>query len=40
LRVETVVPAAIANQVVEALCEAHPYEEVAFELYQLVELVP
>src|SRR5438067_3581534 len=40
LRVETVVPAAIANQVVDALCEAHPYEEVAFELYQLVELVP
>ena len=40
LRVETVVPAAIANQVVEALCKAHPYEEVAFELYQLVELVP
>jgi len=40
LRVETVVPAAIARQVVDALSEAHPYEEVAFELYQLVELVP
>ena len=38
LRVETVVPAAIARQVVDALCEAHPYEEVAFELYPLAEL--
>jgi hypothetical protein len=40
LRVETVVPAATAAQVVEALREAHPYEEVAFELYPLVELEP
>jgi len=40
LRVETVVPAAIARQVVDALCEAHPYEEVAFELYPLAELAP
>jgi hypothetical protein len=38
LRVETVVPAETAAQVVEALREAHPYEEVAFELYPLVEL--
>ena len=38
LRVETVVPATIARQVVEALREAHPYEEVAFELYPLAEL--
>ena len=38
LRVETVVPAEIAAQVVEALREAHPYEEVAFELYPLVDL--
>jgi len=40
LRVETVVPAEAAAEVVEALREAHPYEEVAFELYPLVELQP
>jgi hypothetical protein len=40
LRVETVVPAAIVRRVVDALREAHPYEEVAFELYPLVELAP
>jgi hypothetical protein len=33
-----VVPATIAPQVVDALREAHPYEEVAFELYPLAEL--
>jgi hypothetical protein len=38
LRVETVVPADRATAVVAALREAHPYEEVAFELYPLVEL--
>jgi len=38
LRVETVVPAEQARAVVEALIAAHPYEEVAFELYPLVEL--
>ena len=40
LRVETVVPADLALQVVEALREAHPYEEVAFELYPLVDPAP
>jgi hypothetical protein len=40
LRVETVVPAERAQDVVAALREAHPYEEVAFELYPLVELEP
>ena len=40
VRVETVVAAEYAGQVVEALREAHPYEEVAFELYPLVELEP
>jgi hypothetical protein len=40
LRVETVVPAETAAAVVEALQAAHPYEEVAFELYPLVELEP
>jgi hypothetical protein len=38
IRVETVVPAAQAKAVVAALREAHPYQEVAFELYPLVEL--
>ena len=40
LRVETVVPVVIAREVVDALRDAHPYEEVAFELYPLVELAP
>ena len=40
LRVETVVPAERTHDVVAALREAHPYEEVAFELYPLVELDP
>ena len=38
LRVETVVPVAIVGEVVRALLHAHPYEEVAYELYPLVEL--
>jgi hypothetical protein len=38
LRVETVVPPEKAADVVAALREAHPYEEVAFELYPLVDL--
>jgi hypothetical protein len=38
LRVETVVPSDRAREVVAALRAAHPYEEVAFELYELVEL--
>jgi hypothetical protein len=37
LRVETVVPAERARDVVAALLAAHPYEEVAYELYPLVE---
>ena len=38
LRVETVVPAECAEAVVRALTDAHPYEEVAFDLYALVEV--
>ena len=38
LRVETVVPSERARDIVRALVAAHPYEEVAFELYPLVEL--
>jgi hypothetical protein len=37
-RVETVVPAECADAAVHALLAAHPYEEVAFELYATVEL--
>jgi hypothetical protein len=40
LRVETVVPVERAREVVDALMAAHPYEEVAFELYPLFELEP
>jgi hypothetical protein len=36
LRVETVVPAERAREIVDALIAAHPYEEVAFEVYPLV----
>ena len=38
LRVETVVPAERAADVVRALLAAHPYEEVAFDLYPLAGL--
>ena len=38
LRVETVVPSALTSAVIAALRAAHPYEEVAFELYQLVDV--
>jgi hypothetical protein len=38
LRVETVVPVERVQEIVAALLEAHPYEEVAFELYPLVDL--
>jgi hypothetical protein len=40
LRVETVVPVERAGDVVRALLAAHPYEEVAYELYPLVEVEP
>jgi len=35
LRVETLVPAERVEPVVAALLEAHPYEEVAYDLYAL-----
>ena len=38
LRVETVVPAERLREVVRALRDAHPYEEVAFDVYALVEV--
>jgi hypothetical protein len=35
LRVETVVPGECVETVVSALIAAHPYEEVAYDLYPL-----
>ena len=40
LRVETVVPAERLAEVIAALREAHPYEEVAFDVYLLANLGP
>jgi hypothetical protein len=40
LRVETVVPADRAAEAVAALVAAHPYEEVAYDLYPLAESPP
>jgi hypothetical protein len=40
LRVETVVPADRAVEVVRALLDAHPYEQVAYDLYPLVDPEP
>ncbi len=37
-RVETVVPAGLVAAVVEALVAAHPYEEVAYDLFALAEV--
>lgn len=37
LRLETIVPAERLGQVVEALQAAHPYEEVAYDVYPLVQ---
>ena len=36
LRLETVFPAELHEQVIVALREAHPYEEPAFDVYQLL----
>ncbi len=37
-RIETVVPAYLKNQVLKALVEAHPYEEVAYDFYPVKNL--
>ena len=36
LRLETVFPEELQDQVIAALREAHPYEEPAFDVYQLL----
>ena len=40
LRLETVYPVELEAQVIEALRQAHPYEEPAFDLYELLEPFP
>ncbi|CAM4263890.1 Nif3-like dinuclear metal center hexameric protein [Paenibacillus tarimensis] len=35
VRVETIVPGQLQRRVVQAMLKAHPYEEVAYDLYQL-----
>lgn len=35
VRLETIIPAAIQSQVLSAMIKAHPYEEVAYDLYPL-----
>ncbi len=34
-RIETVFPAYLQKQVIRALLEAHPYEEVAYDIYRM-----
>ncbi len=35
IRIETIVPKGIRNKVVQAMLKAHPYEEVAYDLYAM-----
>ncbi|OKP69525.1 Nif3-like dinuclear metal center hexameric protein [Paenibacillus helianthi] len=35
IRIETIVPLPIRNKVVQAMLKAHPYEEVAYDLYSM-----
>ncbi len=39
-RLETIVPARLAGKVIKALLKAHPYEEVAYDLYPLLNEGP
>jgi len=40
LRIETILPAYLATAVTRAMIEAHPYEEVAYDLYPLANANP
>ncbi len=40
LRLETILPGHLKNKVVQALLNAHPYEEVAYDLYPLENVFP
>jgi dinuclear metal center YbgI/SA1388 family protein len=35
VRIETIVPASLQNKVISAMLKAHPYEEVAYDIYPL-----
>jgi len=35
IRIETIVPSHLINQVVEAMLKSHPYEEVAYDIYPI-----
>jgi hypothetical protein len=37
-RIETICPRKILNSVIEAIKKAHPYEEVAFDIYPLEKI--
>ena len=39
-RIELTVPVTILDSVVAAMKAAHPYEEIAFDLYPLCEMIP
>ena len=39
-RVETIVPSHLLNRVVQAMVAAHPYEEVAYDIYPLDNSIP
>jgi hypothetical protein len=39
-RLETILPKSLQSQVVQAVLSAHPYEEVAYELYALEQNIP
>lgn len=36
-RIETIVPKAQARKVIDAMIAAHPYEEVAYDIYPLID---
>jgi dinuclear metal center YbgI/SA1388 family protein len=38
VRIETILPASLEKEVVRAMIEAHPYEEVAYDLYPLLNV--
>lgn len=40
IRIETIVPAALQNRVVKAMMKAHPYEEVAYDIYPVEQTGP
>ncbi|MGR5998349.1 hypothetical protein ACT7DF_30195 [Bacillus cereus] len=35
MRIETIIPASLQRKVIKAMVTAHPYEEVAYDVYPL-----